>query len=58
MPSMVSSDRMRLASMPRRATRMLSIVMRDLTPRLVIDRCCDDENGGSPADRHPTSSWH
>ena len=26
MPSMVSSDRIRLASMPRKATRMLSIV--------------------------------
>jgi hypothetical protein len=42
MPSMVSNDRIRLASMPRRATRMLSIVTRDLTPRLAIDRCSNE----------------
>jgi hypothetical protein len=28
--------------MPRKATRMLSIVTRDLTPRLAIDRCSDE----------------
>ena len=37
MPSIVSSDRIRLASMPRRATRTLSMVTGDLTPRLVTD---------------------